>query len=105
HALRGARAVGGGIGRFFVGVGYFFRGGKLFVTTPRLWALALLPVALTGVALLGLQRATATLVERLGDRLLGLVPGWPDAVRWILDNALRIAADLLFHLAMTTLTV
>ena len=34
QTLRGAKAAGTRIGRFFTGVGYFFRGGKLFVTTP-----------------------------------------------------------------------
>jgi hypothetical protein len=105
QTLRGAKAVGSGIGRFFVGVGYFFRGGRLFVTTPSLWALALLPVALAGLALLGLHQATATLVEQLNNWLLGLVSGWPGAILWILDKVLWLAADLLFHLAMTALTV
>ncbi|MFG1953589.1 EI24 domain-containing protein [Micromonospora sp. NPDC048830] len=105
QALRGVRTLGSGIGRFFIGVGYFFRGGKLFVTTPSLWALALAPVVLTGVALLGLHEATARLVEGLSNWLLGLVSGWPDAVLWILDQVLWIAANLLFHTAIAALTV
>ncbi|MEO3780838.1 hypothetical protein ABGB16_29305 [Micromonospora sp. B11E3] len=104
QALRGVRRLGSGIGRFFIDVGYFFRGGKLFVTTPSLWALALAPVALTGVALLGLHEATASLVGRLSNWLLGLVSGWPDAVLWILDQVLWIAANLLFHTAIAALT-
>ncbi|MFI2662488.1 EI24 domain-containing protein [Micromonospora carbonacea] len=105
QTLRAAKATGSRIGRFFIGVGYFFRGGKLFVTTPALWAFVLLPLALTGLALLGLQEATGMLVERLTGWLLGFASGWPEVVRWIVDKALWAAFSLFFHGAMTALTV
>ena len=105
QTLRGTKAAGTRIGRFFIGVGYFFRGGKLFVTTPGLWAFVLLPLALTGLALLGLQEATGMLVERLTGWLLGFASGWPEALRWIVDKVLWVAVSLFFHGAMTALTV
>ncbi|MEU1752675.1 EI24 domain-containing protein [Micromonospora matsumotoense] len=105
QTLRGAKAAGTGIGRFFTGVGYFFRGGKLFVTTPGLWRFVLLPLALTGLALLGLQEAAGALAERLTGWLLGFASGWPEVVRWVADKVLWAAVSLFFHGAMTALTV
>ncbi|MFY1684783.1 EI24 domain-containing protein [Micromonospora sp. WMMD730] len=105
QTLRGAKAAGTRIGRFFIGVGYFFRGAKLFVTTPGLWTFVLLPLTLTGLALLGLQEATGMLVERLTGWLLGFASGWPEVVRWIIDKVLWAAISLFFHGAMTALTV
>ncbi|QDY06850.1 EI24 domain-containing protein [Micromonospora sp. HM134] len=105
QTLRGAKAAGTGIRRFFIGVGYFFRGGKLFITTPGLWTFVLLPLALTGLALLGLQEAAGVLVERLTGWLLGFLSGWPEVVRWIIDKVLWVAVSLFLHGAMTALTV
>jgi CysZ protein len=104
-AARGAKSVGSGIAHLFSGAGYVFRGTAMFVTAPVLWPLVLVPVLLTGVALLGLHEATGALVEGLSTWLLGFVDFLPDAVLWVLDKALWIAAALLFHMAMTTLTV
>ncbi|MBO4161205.1 EI24 domain-containing protein [Micromonospora antibiotica] len=105
QTLRAAKAAGTGIGRYFIGVGYFFRGGRLFVTTPGLWTFVLLPLALTGLALLGLQEAVGLLVDRLTGLLLGITSGWPEVVRWIVDKVLWVAVSLFFHGAMTALTV
>ncbi len=105
QTLRGAKAAGTRIGRFFIGVGYFFRGAKLFVTTPGLWTFVLLPLALTGLALLGLQEAAGMLVERLTGWLLGFAAGWPEVVRWIIEKVMWAALSLFFHGAMTALTV
>ena len=54
----------------------------------------LLPLVLTGLALLGLQEATEILVERLTGWLLGFASGWPEVVRWIVDKVLWAAVSL-----------
>jgi len=105
QGVQAARVVGSSFSRFFSGAGFVFRGTALFVTTPRLWPLVLVPVLLTGLALFGLHEATGALVDRLTAWLLGLVDFLPHWVLWILDQVLWIAAAMLFHTAITALTV
>jgi CysZ protein len=93
------------VGRFFIGLGYFWRGVAYFVRTPRLWLWALLPVALTAVCLLGVEKGVSAFINLAVDWLLQFVASWPSALRWALKWAMKWIAETAFHLLLTALTV
>ncbi|MFF5233719.1 EI24 domain-containing protein [Dactylosporangium sp. NPDC000521] len=105
HTVAGAKRAASSVGRFFIGIGYFWRGLALFVRSPRLWLWALLPVALTAVCLLGVEKGVSMVIDAAVDWLLGFVASWPSALRWALGWLMRWAAETAFHLLITALTV
>lgn len=105
HTVAGAKRAASSVGRFFIGFGYFWRGVAFFVRSPRLWFWALLPVALTAVCLLAMERGVSAFIGLAVDWLLGFVASWPSALRWALKWVMKWAAQTAFHLLLTALTV
>ncbi|MET7424764.1 EI24 domain-containing protein [Dactylosporangium sp. NPDC005555] len=105
HTVAGAKRAASSVGRFFIGFGFFWRGLAFFLRNPRLWLWALLPVALTALCLLGVEKVVAMAIKVAVDWLLGFVASWPSAVRWALGWVMRWAAETAFHLLITALTV
>lgn len=105
HTVAGAKRAASSVGRFFIGIGYFWRGLAMFVRTPALWFWALLPVALTAVCLLSVEKGVSAFIGLAVDWLLGFVASWPSALRWALGWVMRWAAEAAFHLLITALTV
>ncbi|MEU0557698.1 EI24 domain-containing protein [Dactylosporangium sp. NPDC006015] len=105
HTVAGAKRAASSVGRFFIGIGFFWRGLALFVRSPRLWLWALLPVALTAVCLLGVEKGVSMVINAAVDWLLGFVASWPSALRWALGWVMRWVAETAFHLLITALTV
>jgi uncharacterized protein involved in cysteine biosynthesis len=105
HTVAGAKRAASSVGRFFIGLGYFWRGVSFFVRSPRLWFWALLPVALTALCLLALERGASAFIGLAVDWLMGFVSSWPSALRWALRWVMKWAAETAFHLLLTALTV
>ncbi|MEV0129322.1 EI24 domain-containing protein [Dactylosporangium sp. NPDC050688] len=105
HTVAGAKRAASSVGRFFIGIGYFWRGFAMFVRTPALWFWVLLPVVLTALCLLSVEKGVSAFINLAVDWLLGFVASWPSALRWALGWVMRWAAEAAFHLLVTALTV
>ncbi|MEV4517647.1 EI24 domain-containing protein, partial [Dactylosporangium sp. NPDC049525] len=105
HTVAGAKRAASSVGRFFIGLGYFWRGAAYFVRTPRLWLWALLPVALTALCLLAVEKGVSAFIGLAVNWLMGFVASWPSVLRWALKWAMMWIAETAFHLLVTALTV
>jgi CysZ protein len=91
-ASRIANPVTGAVGRFFAGAGLLLRGLGLYVRSPKLMLLGIVPALISGVLFVG---AFATLVYFVDD-IAAVVTPFADDWSTTARNLLRVIAGLAF---------
>ncbi|TDB72436.1 EI24 domain-containing protein [Micromonospora sp. KC723] len=82
----------GAIGRFFTGVGLLLRGLGMYVRSPGLMLLGIVPALISAAIFVTAFAALAYLVEDLAAWVTPFADGWPTSAR----NLIRVIAALAF---------
>lgn len=92
-AYRGTRPIV----NFFAGIGCFFRGLWRFLTSPTLWLIAAVPVALVVAAMIAVTASVEAGAGLVADGITFFVGGWPQWTRSLISAVLHLGAHLAVH--------
>ncbi|QYH36081.1 EI24 domain-containing protein [Salinibacterium sp. M195] len=97
------------LGDFFRGVGFLFRGFRIWITAPRLMFLGMIPAAIVGAIAIALVITLAVAIEPIASFLTPFADDWDElprgAIRFAAGLALLLASILVIVNTYTTVTL